>query len=117
MRYTWYDDNTPATALADGITNNPSAVWLPGIFMQDEIALSIQSKILLGIRYDHNSIHGNIFTPRLNYKWISKNKKDVLRFSPDEPCTGSVFRQCTMVAFAMEMVCSVSHSDTGDRAR
>lgn len=81
LRYTWYDDNTPATALADGVTNNPSSIWLPGLFVQDEIALSIQSKLLLGLRYDHNSIHGNIFTPRLNYKWTSQNKKNVVRLS------------------------------------
>jgi outer membrane receptor for ferrienterochelin and colicins len=81
LRYTWYDDNTPATALADGVTNSHSAIWLPGVFVQDEITLSTQSKLLVGIRYDHNSIHGNIFTPRLNYKWSSQNKKDVFRLS------------------------------------
>jgi len=81
LRYTWYDDNTPATAKNDGVTNNPQAIWLPGFFVQDEIALSIQSKLLVGARYDHNSIHGNIFTPRLNYKWTAQNKKDVLRLS------------------------------------
>lgn len=80
LRYTWYDDDTPATSLVDG-ENDPSSVRLPGGFVQDEITLSAQSKILAGIRYDHNSIHGNIFTPRLNYKWTSKNKKDVLRLS------------------------------------
>lgn len=81
LRYTWYDDNTPATASIGGGTNNPSAVWLPGGFIQDEITISKQSKVLLGARYDYNSIHGNIFTPRLNYKWTSKNKKDILRLS------------------------------------
>ena len=36
---------------------------------------------MLGIRYDYNSIHGNVFTPRINYKLSSKNKKNVLRLS------------------------------------
>ena len=81
LRHTWYDDDTPATSSEDGKTNNPSIVWLPGGFVQDEITLSAQSKILAGIRYDYNSIHGNIFTPRFNYKWTSKDKQDILRLS------------------------------------
>lgn len=81
LRYTWYDDNTPATYDNHGDRNSPSGIWLPGVFIQDEIRLNARNKVLLGIRYDHNSIHGNIFTPRLNYKWNSENKNDVLRFS------------------------------------
>ncbi|MFZ4102938.1 MAG: TonB-dependent receptor, partial [Sphingobacterium thalpophilum] len=49
MRYTFYDDNTPATALPNGL-NNTERVWLPGIFVQDEIALADKHKLLLGIR-------------------------------------------------------------------
>jgi outer membrane receptor for ferrienterochelin and colicins len=62
-RYTFYDDNTPATALRADKT------WLPGIFLQDEIELHHKHNILLGMRYDYNSSHGNIFTPRFAYKW------------------------------------------------
>ena len=80
-RYTYYDDNTPATALADGTGNNPSDINLPGLFLQDEITLNENNKLLLGMRYDYNSIHGNIFTPRLNYKWNSDDKNNVLRVS------------------------------------
>lgn len=83
IRYTYYDDNTPATATADTLNpaNQPTNTYLPGIFVQDEIALNDYNKVLLGMRYDYNSIHGNIFTPRFNYKWSSKNKKNILRFS------------------------------------
>ncbi len=83
MRYTYYDDNTPATALfvADNFSNAPSHTFLPGIFAQDEIALNEHNKLLLGIRYDYNSIHGSIFTPRINYKWNSLNQKNVFRIS------------------------------------
>lgn len=84
FRYTYYDDNTPATAVFDSAgtgKNNPSNMYLPGIFVQDEIRLNDQNKLLLGVRYDYNSIHGSIFTPRLNYKWSSENKKNVLRVS------------------------------------
>lgn len=84
FRYTWYDDNTPATASFDTTgkgKNIPSNTYLPGIFIQDEISINDKNKLLLGIRYDYNSIHGNIITPRLNYKWSSKNKNNVLRLS------------------------------------
>src|SRR5690606_34063573 len=83
LRYTFYDDNTPATAIFDSEhdLNAPSHTFLPGIFAQDEIALNEHNKLLLGIRYDYNSIHGSIFTPRINYKWNSLNKKNVLRIS------------------------------------
>jgi outer membrane receptor for ferrienterochelin and colicins len=76
-RYTLYDDNTPAT---NGI-NQPNEIHLPGIFIQNEIKINEQNKLLLGLRYDYNSIHGNILTPRLNYKWNSSDKKYIFRIS------------------------------------
>lgn len=36
LRFTYYDDNTPATANAD-LKNDPEKTWLPGLFVQDEI--------------------------------------------------------------------------------
>lgn len=84
FRYTWYDDNTPATAVYDKLGtsgNMPSKMYLPGLFLQDEIRINRNNKLLLGIRYDYNSIHGNIFTPRINYKWNSPNKNNVMRLS------------------------------------
>lgn len=76
IRYTFYDDNTPGTATADTINqqNQPSKIYLPGIFVQDEISITDKQKLLLGFRYDYNSFHGNIFTPRLAYKWTINNK-------------------------------------------
>ncbi|MFK7920714.1 MAG: TonB-dependent receptor [Bacteroidia bacterium] len=68
IRYTFYDDNTPATELANA-ENHPDQIWLPGVFVQDEISLNPKHKVLLGLRYDYNSIHGNIYTPRFAYKW------------------------------------------------
>ena len=84
FRYTYYDDNTPATATFDTIgsgQNMASITNLPGVFLQDEIRLNKNNKLLLGMRYDYNSMHGSILTPRLNYKWNSENKNNVLRFS------------------------------------
>ena len=76
-RYTLYDDNTPAT---NGI-NQPNEIHLPGIFIQNEIKINEQNKLLLGLRHDYNSIHGNILTPRLNYKWNSSDMKNIFRIS------------------------------------
>ncbi len=78
-RYTYYDDNTPATA--DNDANQPSVTHLPGAFVQDEISLNATNKLLLGLRYDYNSRHGGIFTPRINYKWNTPDRKHVLRVS------------------------------------
>lgn len=81
-RYTYYDDNTPATAAANNVdVNQPSHTHLPGAFVQDEIDLSQNNKLLLGLRYDFNSLHGNILTPRINYKWNSSNKLNIIRMS------------------------------------
>ena len=75
LRHTLYEDNTPATAEA------PSEVWLPGLFVQDQMTLNDQNMLLLGLRYDRNSVHGNIFTPRLNYKWNAPDQWTVVRLS------------------------------------
>jgi outer membrane receptor for ferrienterochelin and colicins len=86
LRYTWYDDSTPATATPDGIGNLPSKVWLPGVFLQDEVTINAKNCLLLGLRYDYNSAHGSIFTPRLSWKW-AKDAQHILRFT-----TGSGYR-------------------------
>jgi outer membrane receptor for ferrienterochelin and colicins len=80
-RYTFYDDNTFATKNENGVENSPSIIHLPGIFAQDEISLSERKKLLLGVRWDHNSLHGNIFSPRVNYKWNSKDNSNTVRIS------------------------------------
>ncbi|MGB1393756.1 MAG: TonB-dependent receptor [Flavobacteriaceae bacterium] len=71
-RYTNYDDNTPAT-------EKKEVTSLPGLFVQDEWKLSDSQLLLSGIRYDNNSIYGNIWTPRLNYKWANKDESSVMR--------------------------------------
>jgi outer membrane receptor for ferrienterochelin and colicins len=82
LRYTFYDDNTPATATGDSVKlqNRPDKTWLPGVFVQDEITLGKNHKLLAGFRYDYNSVHGNIYTPRLAYK-LSINDKNILRLN------------------------------------
>ncbi|MDQ1167991.1 TonB-dependent receptor [Flavobacterium sp. SORGH_AS_0622] len=72
-RYSYYDDNTTATKEAE-------STWLPGIFVQDEITFSPKSQVLLGARYDYNSIHGSIFTPRIAYRFKS-NENTIFRLN------------------------------------
>jgi outer membrane receptor for ferrienterochelin and colicins len=80
-RYTFYDDNTPATAGELDKENKPSKIHLPGFFMQHEHKISPELSVLSGIRYDYNSIHGHIFSPRLNVRLKSKDENTVFRIS------------------------------------
>ncbi|MFL5754173.1 MAG: TonB-dependent receptor [Bacteroidia bacterium] len=79
-RYTLYDDNTPATYSADSLHpfNKPDKTVLPGVFVQNEWNITSAHKLLTGFRYDYNSIHGNIYTPRIAYKASFKNE-NILR--------------------------------------
>lgn len=72
-RYNFYNDNTPATTKADEIV-------IPSFFAQDEIAFSEKHNLLLGARYDYDKRHGNIFTPRIAYKF-KPSKNDILRLN------------------------------------
>lgn len=80
-RYTLYDDSTVATFDEKLSLNKVSRTHLPGIFFQDEIELNTNNIFLMGLRYDYNSLHGNIITPRLNYKLSSNDKSASLRLS------------------------------------
>ena len=73
-RYTGYDDNTFATP-------TQSDTHLSGLFFQEEWTLTERKKLLLGFRYDYNSIYGNILTPRANYKWNNRDQTATLRIS------------------------------------
>lgn len=72
-RYNYYNDNTPATITADEVV-------IPSVFVQDEIKLNDKHKILLGARYDYDKRHGNIFTPRMAYKF-KPTSDDIFRIN------------------------------------
>lgn len=80
-RYTYYDDNTGATLKMDSSANAPSIIHLLGLFIQDQIKINEFNTLLVGARYDHNNVHGNIFSPRINYKWNAKNERTIVRLS------------------------------------
>ncbi|WKX78134.1 TonB-dependent receptor [Zobellia laminariae] len=73
LRYNYYDDNTTATTNADEVV-------IPSLFIQDEIALANKHSLLLGMRYDYDKRHGNIYTPRMAYRYkVTDN--DILRLN------------------------------------
>jgi outer membrane receptor for ferrienterochelin and colicins len=78
-RYTYYNDDTFATGSYE--QDQPSITHLPGIFVQDQWSLNEHWTVLTGMRWDVNSIHGNIFTPRTNLKWTSANRLNIIRWS------------------------------------
>ena len=73
IRYQYYNDNTPATETSD-------KTWIPSVFAQDEIKFNEKNSVLLGARYDYNSDHGSIFTPRFAYKFKATDN-DIIRLN------------------------------------
>lgn len=75
FRFIQYDDNSPATETRENQQpmNKPSTTVLPGVFLQNEFKLHEKFTILAGLRYDHNNVHGSIFTPRLSVKYAPNN--------------------------------------------
>jgi outer membrane receptor for ferrienterochelin and colicins len=73
FRYQFYNDNTPAT-----VNSNHSKIY--SLFVQDDIKFSENTGILIGSRYDYNSVHGSIFTPRIAVKW-KPTTNDILRLN------------------------------------
>ncbi|ANE52871.1 TonB-dependent receptor [Flavisolibacter tropicus] len=76
-RYNFYDDNTVATF--DTLTkhNQPECYFIPALFVQHEWDWRENHTLLTGLRYDHHSVHGSIFTPRIAYKWKVDDKQVV----------------------------------------
>jgi outer membrane receptor for ferrienterochelin and colicins len=62
LRQQLYRDSTRAHTTSD-------LRIIPGIFAQDEVALSRTLTLLGGLRLDHHQVHGVIPAPRLALKW------------------------------------------------
>lgn len=82
FRYVYYDDNTVGTASGDSTStkNFPMHTFLPGLFVQDEMKVNERLTVLGGLRYDRHNHHGNIFSPRLSFKF-SPDKYNTFRLS------------------------------------
>ncbi|WP_278352733.1 TonB-dependent receptor plug domain-containing protein [Chryseobacterium gleum] len=80
FKRTFYDDNTPGTLDADGITNAPmkSPIW--GAFIQDQWEIDDKNTLLLGYRYDYDKVHHSVHSPRFAWKF-NPNPYHTLRFN------------------------------------
>jgi outer membrane receptor for ferrienterochelin and colicins len=78
FRHTYYDDNTTATFDTLAQSNYAEKTALPGILLQDEIAVNAQQKLLVGVRWDYHPVHKHIFTPRIAWKY-SPSSNDIIR--------------------------------------
>lgn len=79
-RYNYYDDNSTATIDTASLQNRPDRVFIPGLFLQQEIITGSRSNLLLGARMDHHPNHKWIFTPRVAFKY-SFTPTQVLRIN------------------------------------
>lgn len=75
-RIQYYKDNTGLSADSNtgGRMNH-----IAGIFLEDELNISKGHKLLLGVRFDYSTLNGPVFIPRINYKWNSKDEKNIIR--------------------------------------
>jgi outer membrane receptor for ferrienterochelin and colicins len=71
-RYDVYDDNTPATTIAE-------RRFIPGVFGQGEFSFG-SGTLLGGLRFDHHDEHGIVTAPRLAAKY-SPSGRTTLRTS------------------------------------
>ncbi|MCE4066676.1 TonB-dependent receptor [Chryseobacterium gleum] len=80
FKRTIYDDNTPGTLDADGVTNAPmkSPIW--GVFIQDQWEIDDKNTLLLGYRYDYDKVHHSVHSPRFAWKF-NPNPYHTLRFN------------------------------------
>jgi outer membrane receptor for ferrienterochelin and colicins len=79
LRYTYYNDNTPATANEAG-HDKPNSTALTGLFIQDEWHFASKQDLYLGYRLDYDPVLKDIHSPRFAYKW-SPNNSNTLRVS------------------------------------
>lgn len=80
FKKTFYDDNTPGTLSADGLTNDPMRSPIFGVFIQDQWGINEKNTLLLGYRFDYDKIHHSVHSPRFAWKF-SPNPYHTLRFN------------------------------------
>jgi outer membrane receptor for ferrienterochelin and colicins len=79
FRYLNYQDNTSVYFSTLSADKYRLINYLPGIFIQDEFEYK-NFFVFGGFRYDYNSYHGSIFTPRLGFKY-QLTPFQILRFN------------------------------------
>ena len=89
-KFYWYTDNLhqQGDTTAGLLSHYPLVNQFPAVFIQDMIHVDRHNEILAGFRYEYNTLYkGNAFCPRVDYKWMSTKKEDIVRFG-----IGSGFR-------------------------
>ncbi|HWB64191.1 MAG TPA: TonB-dependent receptor [Chitinophagales bacterium] len=76
-RMQYYSDNTGLSA--DSLTGFNKFQHIGGVFIEDEINIVRGQELLLGTRFDYTSSNGPVVSPRINYRFSSKNEKNILR--------------------------------------
>ncbi|MEM1043283.1 MAG: TonB-dependent receptor [Bacteroidota bacterium] len=73
LRFDRYDDESGATGVFDDagilLENQPDDRFIPGVFVQDEVPVGANVRVLGGLRVDYQSEHGFIPSPRAAMKW------------------------------------------------
>lgn len=75
-RHVFYNDNTPATTMGmePFTSDRPQRKPLPGLFLQDEFAMSDAHTLLLGYRLDNDLDHGLVHSPRFAWKYAPSGR-------------------------------------------
>ncbi len=76
-RASFYSDNTDLSA--EEISDLAPLQHLAGVFLEDELTLPKNHKLVIGARLDYTTAAGPIFCPRINYKWNSNDKNNAIR--------------------------------------
>lgn len=76
-RAQYFTDNT--TLSDQEVTGYKRLAHIGGLFMEDELSIRKWHKLVIGCRFDYSTNVGPVLTPRINYKWTSKDNNNVLR--------------------------------------
>lgn len=76
-RMQYYSDNTVLSQPEE--TGYGKFAHNPGLFIENELKLGTQHNLLLGVRADYSSRSGPAISPRINYKWNSRQNNHIVR--------------------------------------
>lgn len=72
-----YKDNSPLSN--DTLNPIPALSHIGSLYFEDEMNLHPQHKLVLGSRFEYGNISKLVISPRINYKYNTKNGNNILR--------------------------------------
>lgn len=72
-----YTDNSPLSN--DSLNPIPAFSHIGSLYFEDEMNLHPQHKLVLGSRFEYGNISKFVVSPRVNYKYNTKNGNNILR--------------------------------------